>query len=151
MAPSVRPIKWRSTAPPPRSPTPSSGWCEMTLPSLSVQQTGVGVVSADNYNTYVQSGGSTINNLKSFVGITGIILYVTGTSTISDGGQGFFYWNPSWTGSPDNVNTVQPANVVTGAWIRIPFVITSGSNFPTTNPGAGTGLLWNNGGFICVA
>jgi hypothetical protein len=27
----------------------------------------------------------------------------------------------------------------------------SGSSLPTSNPGAGSGQLWNNAGFVCVA
>lgn len=29
--------------------------------------------------------------------------------------------------------------------------ITGGGGFPTTNPGPGTGIIWNNAGFLCVA
>ena len=30
-------------------------------------------------------------------------------------------------------------------------VAISGADFPTTNPGVGSGTLWNNGGVVCVA
>ena len=29
--------------------------------------------------------------------------------------------------------------------------LVNGNTFPTTNPGPGTGLIWTNGGFLCVA
>ena len=37
--------------------------------------------------------------------------------------------------------TVEPATIA----------LVNGNVFPTTNPGPGTGLIWNNGGFLCVA
>ena len=33
----------------------------------------------------------------------------------------------------------------------VTIALINGNVFPTTNPGPGTGLIWNNGGFLCVA
>jgi len=44
-------------------------------------------------------------------------------------------------------SNVGNACTVTGVTVAL----VNGNTFPTTNPGPGTGLIWNNGDFLCVA
>lgn len=89
------------------------------IPALAVQQNGLGVVNNDNMNTWVQ-GGCLLANLQQFVGLTLMTVYLVGLAAPGDGGQGMFYWNATWTGTPDNVNSIQPFAVTVGAWLRLP-------------------------------
>lgn len=125
----------------------------MGVPSLNVWANGVGAVGGDPLNTYVQ-GGCLLANLQSFTGLPSMTVYAIGLTAAGDGNQGTFYWNATWTGTPDNVDTIQPFGVTVGAWVRLSLDFTSlnalFANLPTTLP-ATSGIVWNNGGAICVS
>lgn len=87
------------------------------IPALAVQQPGLGVVTADNLNTYVQ-GGALLSNLQAFIGVAGMIVYTTGYSAVGDGGQGAWTWNAGLT-SGDNLSTVLPNGSVQGGWQKL--------------------------------
>ena len=122
----------------------------MAAPALTNYADGVGAVNGDGFNTFVQ-GGVLLAQLRLFPGAwSGQVVYLVGYTSPADGGQGAFYWNSTSTASDNATTIVVPYGTVGyGAWLRI--VDNNGSFYPTTNPGAGSGLIWNNGGFLCVA
>lgn len=91
----------------------------MTAPQLAVQQSGIGVVGADNYNTYAQTCDN-VAQLRAFVGTQGVQVFVRGIGTPGDGGDGGFWWNAGATGAVDDgVNTIVPTGASSGAWLRL--------------------------------
>lgn len=91
----------------------------MTAPSLTVQQNGLLQVSGDNYNTYAQTC-NIVADLRGFIGVSGVQVYMRGYTAIGDGGQGWFYWNASGIAADDaGVTTVVPNGAATGEWTRI--------------------------------
>lgn len=91
----------------------------MTAPSLAFQVQGQGTVTADNLNTYEQTC-NIADDLRGFVGTEGVQVYMRGYTSISDGGQGEFYWNATGTGPDDNgVTNIVPNGAGTGCWTRI--------------------------------
>ena len=92
------------------------------LPEYSVQVDGQGTVVSDQLNTYVQSGAGLVANLRSFIGITGVVVYIVGYTAPGDGGQGSFYWNATGTAPDDNgVTTIIPNGSAAGQgeWTRV--------------------------------
>ena len=87
------------------------------IPALAVQQPGLGVVTADNLNTYIQ-GGTLLANLQSFTGISGMSCYLVGYTAIGDGGQGMWTWNSGLT-SGNNTTTILPFGSLLGGWQRV--------------------------------
>lgn len=49
----------------------------------------------------------------------GLQVYVRGTTSPGDGGQGVFFWNQSSTNPDDGVNYIQTSNVAQGRWQRL--------------------------------
>lgn len=95
----------------------------MPAPALAVQINGGSPVSGDNLNTYEQTCDN-VAELRGFVGVTGVQVYIRGTTTANDGGQGPFYWNSTGTAPDDNgVTTIVPTGVGTngGEWTRVQF------------------------------
>jgi hypothetical protein len=90
------------------------------LPALIVQQAGIGVETADNMNTYVDSGGALLANLQNFIGIPGSTVYIVGYNVAGDGGQGMWTWNAGIT-SGNNTTSVFPNGSVLGGWQRISY------------------------------
>jgi hypothetical protein len=89
------------------------------VPSLAVQQAGLGVATADNMNTWVQ-GGCLLANLQAFVGVSNMTVYMIGYVAAGDGGQGYFYWNSTTPSSSNNNTTIiAPYASIQGAWVRI--------------------------------
>jgi hypothetical protein len=109
----------------------------------TVSQDGVGVVAAGQLNAYTFSCYNT-GVLRTIVGQTGMTAYLQGTNVPADGGQGIFYWNYASTASDDNVNTIVPAGVVYGAWIRLTLAVASGGTGTTTSTGTGSVVLNNS-------
>ena len=91
----------------------------MSAPQLTVATNGGAPVLADQLNTYVQSCDN-VSELRGFVGITGMQVFIRGTTNPNDGGQGNFYWNSTGTAADDNgVTTVVPTGSGSGEWTRI--------------------------------
>lgn len=92
----------------------------MTAPALARYIQGQGSVGADNLNTFQQTC-DTISQLRSFVGLTGIQVFVRGGTAIADGQQGVFYWNAAATGPDNGTSIIVPVGSARGAWIRLTF------------------------------
>lgn len=106
----------------------------MAAPSNVVNQNGISQVSADNLNTYVQFD-ITVSQLRSFIGITNMMVYVQGFTSATDGGQGMFYWNSTSNATDDGgLTAVVPSGSGSGAWLRIqnPTVETYSYQIPIT-------------------
>lgn len=88
---------------------------------LTVFQNGQNQVDAANLNIFEQICPD-VSTLRSFVGTPGMQVYLQGTMTINDGGQGPFYWNASGTGPDDGGTTnVVPNGSTVGCWTRLTF------------------------------
>lgn len=90
----------------------------MPAPALTRYVQGQGSVSADNLNTFVQSC-DTISQLRSFIGVPGIQVYVRGFTVPGDGGQGDFWWDANGTGPDNGIDVVVPTGTASGAWVRL--------------------------------
>ena len=84
------------------------------IPQRYVQ--GQGAVSADGLNTFIQ-GVSTAPQLRGFVGITGMAVYLYGIAFPNDGGGGLFQWNATSTAPDNNATIIVPNGTIKGAWI----------------------------------
>ena len=91
----------------------------MSVPTNSVANSGTGVVTGDQLNTYLQTD-QTAAQLRAFVGTTGMEVALQGVTAPGDGWAGNFIWNVG-SFTDDGYNTiVPPAAARQGAWIRIP-------------------------------
>lgn len=91
----------------------------MSAPALTVSRQGQGVTTADQLNTYEQTC-NLASDLRNFIGISGIQVYMRGQTAIDDGYQGIFYWNTGSATSDDNgVTTIVPNGSGSGAWTRL--------------------------------
>lgn len=91
----------------------------MSAPQLTVSIDGTGAINGDLLNTFAQTC-DTAAELRSFVGIQGVQVYIRGTASAGDGGQGFFYWNTTGTAPDDNgVTTIVPYGSGSGEWTRL--------------------------------
>lgn len=90
----------------------------MTAPNPAVQFAGQGVVSADQFNTFVQ----TVLNyaqLRTITGLANMVIVAQGTTSPNDGGQGTFYYNATSTTADNNTTVIVPNGATQGAWIRL--------------------------------
>lgn len=102
----------------------------MTAPANQVFINGQAQVSGDNLNSFVQYC-DTAADLRNFIGIDTMTVYLQGTTAPADGGQGNFYWSATGTAPDDNgVTVVVPNGSTTGEWVRIG---SAGVNLPTLN------------------
>ena len=91
----------------------------MSVPTNRVANSGTGVVTGDQLNTYLQTD-QTAAQLRAFVGTTGMEVALQGVTAPGDGWAGNFIWNVG-SFTDDGYNTiVPPAAARQGAWIRIP-------------------------------
>jgi hypothetical protein len=94
----------------------------MTVGALTLFEEGLSNVSADNLNTCLQ-GCQSFSALRALSGVTGMQVWCGGGLTVSDGLQGFFYWNASATGADDGIDIIKPVGAGSaGRWLRIPFI-----------------------------
>ena len=84
------------------------------IPTVSAD--GVGVVSAGQLNAYEISCYN-VGVLRTVVGQTGMSVFLQGTNTPNDGGQGNFYWDYASTATDNNFSVIRPYGVIYGAWI----------------------------------
>jgi len=90
----------------------------MSVPSLNVASNGVGVISDDQLNTFIQ-GGALVANLRAFTGVSNQMVVLLGGAAPSDGLQGSFYWNATSTATDDGgVTVVAPSGATVGRWLR---------------------------------
>lgn len=92
----------------------------MTAPQLTDYTQGIGTVSADMLNTFMQTCDN-FTQLRAFPGNIGIEVLARGQAYANDGAGGIFYWNSTATGPDDNLNVIVPQSGVAGAWIRQSF------------------------------
>lgn len=90
----------------------------MAVPINAIVSNGIGTVSDDQINTFVQID-QTLAQLRQFVGKSGMTTILQGAAAPGDGNGGVFYWqNGIFT--DDGLNTiVPPAAAGIGAWKRI--------------------------------
>ena len=90
----------------------------MVAPSPAVQYDGVGVVGADQFNTFVQT---VVNypQLRSFSALQDMACLALGTTSEGDGGQAFFYWNSTSIAADNNTTVIAPYGSVQGRWLRL--------------------------------
>ena len=126
------------------------------IPTVSAD--GIGVVSAGQLNAYAFSCYN-IGVLRSITGQTGMTAYLQGTNVPADGGQGVFWWNYASVAPDNNSTVIVPYGVTAGAWNRLTYVSTAeflilltatANALPTTLPST-AGVLWNNGGTLCIS
>lgn len=86
-------------------------------PLLAVSTNGVGALSDQHLNTYVQ-GSSVAATLRGFTGLSGMNVWLIGIATANDGGQGMFYWSATATAPDDNQNVIAPYGLLQGRWLR---------------------------------
>ena len=126
----------------------------MSVPLPSFWNNGVGAVSADSFNSYMQVVLN-LSQLRTLQGVSNAIIVLLGYTVPNDGGQSLYYFSGTGTYIDNGTTVIVPSLSFQGAWLRLPViantVLPTGSSLPTTNPGAGSGALWNKGGFVCVA
>lgn len=87
-------------------------------PALTVQANGQAVINDKYLNGMVQSG-AVLANLRAFQGLSNMSVWMIGTTTLNDGGQGMFCWSSSSTAADDGgVTTIAVNGVLTGRWLR---------------------------------
>lgn len=112
----------------------------MTFPALRTYTNGdtANPVSGDNFNTMVQTG-LTAAQLRNFTGLTGSVVYLSGLSSMGDGGQGNFVYNAALSHpTDDGANIIVPPGAASGAWVRQSALYTTAAPSiiftPVTNP-----------------
>ena len=122
----------------------------MTAPLLNAAIQGQGTISADNLNTYIQNC-TNIAQLRSFIGLPGMCVFIDGLTTQGDGGSGPFYWNTTSIGPDNGTSVVVPQPGVPGAWVRLsisqssPINITNISNLENFDGGASSPTVFVEG------
>ena len=112
----------------------------MAAPANIVSQQGLGSVSGDQLNTYVQWTNG-VAQLRGVTGLPGMEVTIPGMSAAGDGGYGTFYWSPgSYT--DDGVSTIVPSAAAfpfggsSGAWLRLVNGLTNGGTGQQSAPAA---------------
>lgn len=108
----------------------------MAAPKLTVFQQGLGAVNADNLNT-LESTCDNLAQLRAFIGVQGVQVFLRGYVSLNDGGQGPFAWVSNATGPDNGATIIIPTGVSVGAWVRIPLIA-----FPAPFPSTGLILTW---------
>jgi hypothetical protein len=104
-----------------------------SAPQNLVQINGQTQVSDGYLNTLVQWCPN-VSTLRTFVGSGTMSIYLEGTTTPNDGGQGQFYWNSTGTATDDNgVTTVVPNGIAQGCWTRLGSATTSVSSITNSD------------------
>jgi hypothetical protein len=90
----------------------------MVAPAPQVQYAGVGVVGADQYNTFIQV---VLNypQLRTFAALNDMVCLALGTTSENDGGQALFYYSASSTASDNNSTVIAPTGSAAGRWLRL--------------------------------
>lgn len=95
------------------------------IPTVSAD--GVGAIAAGQLNAYTISCYN-MGVLRTVVGQTGMTVFLQGTNTPNDGGQGSFYWDYTSTATDNNSTVIRPYGVIYGAWIRTVAVTSIGGD-----------------------
>lgn len=84
----------------------------------STFENGVSSVSGDELNSFVQ-WCPTVAELRDFIGLTDMAVYLEGLSSLNDGGQGMFIWVDVVTQPDDGQNYIVPTGASGGGWVRL--------------------------------
>jgi hypothetical protein len=125
----------------------------MGVPANQTYTQGQGSVGADSLNSFLQV--STFAAAAGFIGLPGMVIYITGFTTPGDGGQGHFFWSSSSLGPSDGVNVILPSGSLSGAWVRITSVTFYSYQAPVTGfsitiPNTATQLILNPAGTLAT-
>jgi hypothetical protein len=90
----------------------------MTAPTPTVFIGGLGTVTADNLNTFPQI---CVNyaQMRTFSGLSNMVVLALGTTSPDDGGQGYFYWNSTSVATDNNSTVIVPFGNTVGAWLLL--------------------------------
>ncbi len=117
----------------------------MSVPTNAIVSNGIGSVQDDQFNTFVQTD-QTVAQLRTFVGKTGMGVFLQGATVPGDGSAGLYCWfNGSYT--DDGVNTIVPSAAAgIGAWNLATMVNTAPLASPTFTgvPAAPTAAVGTN-------
>ena len=89
----------------------------MSAPTLIVYQQGQTVANSDALNTLVQ-WCQNVGQMRAFIALTDMLVYLEGLSTPNDGGQGFFYWTTT-NETDDGRNYIIPPGANGSGWVRM--------------------------------
>lgn len=109
----------------------------MTAPSPTVQYGGLGVVTADQLNTFMQTVVN-IAQLRTFTGLNSMICCCQGATSPGDGGGGIYYYNSSSTASDNGSTVIVPTGNIQGAWLLL--ALSATPNKITSGPISGISL-----------
>lgn len=112
----------------------------MTAPLPAVYQPGIGAVSADNLNTFIQ-GVLNFAQLRTFTGLSNMAVNVLGGVSANDGNQGLFYYSDTSTATDNGSTVIVPNGALVGAWLRLQTATTSASYVPAVNNNAALSAL----------
>lgn len=89
------------------------------MAALTPFSPGIGVFSAA-WGNFVVQGGALYADLRAYTPpVANASVFMVGTTAPLDGGQGFFVWNSTVTGTDDNgLTTIVPFGASQGAWLR---------------------------------
>lgn len=90
----------------------------MTAPALRTYANAGTEISGDNLNTFQQTC-NTFDDLRAFIGTTGIQVFARGRDAINDGYGGVFYWSGASTSADDDLDIIAPTGEDEGRWIRV--------------------------------
>lgn len=93
-------------------------------PSPAVQIAGLGAISADNCNTFLQVIAN-FAQLRTFTGLNDMAVYVLGGASEGDGLQGNFWFNTTSTATDNGSSVIVPNGAIQGAWLRLPVTVAS--------------------------
>ena len=117
----------------------------MSVPTNAIVSNGIGSLQDDQINTFVQTD-QTVAQLRTFVGKTGMGVFLQGATVPGDGSAGLYCWfNGSYT--DDGVNTIVPSAAAgIGAWKLATMVNTAPLASPTFTgvPAAPTAAVGTN-------
>lgn len=58
-----------------------------------------------------------VPTLRNFVGVGSMVAFLAGTVTPNDGGQAFYYWDPTSVAFDNGTTVIRPGSVTKGAWL----------------------------------
>ena len=90
----------------------------MAAPQLTKQAQGLGSVSGDQLNTFVQWTNAA-TDLRGFSGLSGMVVNVSGYTAVGDSGAGPFYWSAASTASDNGTSVIAPTGTSVGRWLRL--------------------------------
>ena len=104
----------------------------MSAPALTNYQSGMGVVTGDNLNTFAQTCDN-VAQLRGLIGIAGLSVITRGQIAPGDGNGGYYWWDAVSTATDNGLTVIKPTGGASmGRWTSITLgasVIISGGGF----------------------